>query len=173
MSIIDDAMNMVNESRPDIAAVLHTMPVTVGDTRVDEWAQYVHKWLGQPAHIVISHKVADTGDTEDVAANLIHEGTHVLDNVNGALDGDGDQIQTEIRAKQAEMEFLDSDYPANKFPNGKPVHDDFDRDADSWLEHYRDGSLTDEVTAVYGGSSLESMMRAIFGIDTTQEGENL
>lgn len=147
---IDAAMELVDNAYPDIAKVLRKLPIKVGPLDYGTLADY------DAEHKKLTINESFNLDVEDVAANLIHEGTHALDDTLGKLD-DNDHLPSEKRAKLNEIKFV-----LARYPNGKTGANIYDRDINGWIKEYRKGTLDDALAVTY--SEEASMIRTLFGI---------
>lgn len=149
------AIALIATVRPDIANLLRTIPITTATLDSSTLAQYGPT----PApHIEVSE--AATFETEDLAASLIHEGTHALDQQNGILGSAQDLdalIPSEQRAKRVEVDFIKGRNPA-----GKPVRDVYDEDINRWIADDKVGNLDSRVAQTYLMSYLGDMLGISF-----------
>lgn len=150
-ALLASALALVDTARPDIAAVLHSIPIADGPLDSDVWAEYRDQTEG----IRVSQATVGDIETEDLAATLIHEGMHALDDRNGTLGGsDIDAvIPAEQRAKRAEVDFI-----VARNPNGKPEIDEFDRDMNAWIA---EPDLDERVAEVYFDRYMADMLSSV------------
>lgn len=142
--IVEQALKIVDVERPDIATVLRTLPVQLVPDRGTSNASYIHT----PPSITINEGVARTGDVEDLASNLIHEGQHALDDTLGLLHKysvtPSQLVGDELRAFTSEFAYV-----LKYYPDGKPENDAYDKDVNLWLNEYKNGRLQETVERIY------------------------
>lgn len=149
---LDAALALIDTARPDIAAVLHSIPIKAGPLEPGSWAEY----RDQSEGIRVSQTYVGDIETEDLAATLIHEGMHALDDRNGTLGSNDDIdaiIPAEQRAKRAEVDFI-----VARNPNGKPEIDEFDRDMNAWIA---EPDLDERVAEVYFDRYMADMLSSV------------
>lgn len=142
--VLTDALALVREYRPDIAAVLdtllpfHAQPLELGtDGRYDS------------SQDTITLRSTTDFDAETLAAVLIHEGTHALDNRTGNLPKLKrtlqEATQPEVRAFEASARFWMARHPYGREPRTRldiALNDD--------VRQMRNGTLGATITDLYG-----------------------
>lgn len=160
---ISTALAMVEQARPDIAAVIRPLPISYVAMPPGTLANYVPEYDQGPAHIELNDQLTTLYESEDIAATLVHEGTHALDDQAGIL-GDGsdldDVIPAEQRAKHAELAFI-----KDRNPHGKPVRDAYDKDTVKSIAAEANGTLDDRVAEIYTDSYMERVLSEFAGND--------
>lgn len=137
---IDAAMVMVEKARPDIAAVLRTLPISFTDMPDSVWGGYMHE-----SNSVELNQHA-TLEVEDLAAILLHEGNHAEEAAKGFLIDTEMKayLHSEVTSKKIEIDFIQSHNP-----HGKKVIDRYDEDINDWIADKNDGTLNKVLRETY------------------------
>lgn len=147
--LFDDAMMLVEKDRPEIAKTIRSFPVTWNDDP-GNFAQ----WNRETRSFIINSSLMT--EPIDLADVLVHEGTHAQDDLAGKLINYGTNWGiNEIHAFEEA-----SRYWIEKFPNGKPEVDPFDKQLNEQVVMYRNGTLWDWVHRIY--SPVGRMLNSIF-----------
>lgn len=141
--MVDRALDLVNQQRPDIARVLDSIPILAGPTPPSMAGVYD----SQHRSIILNSRM--NLETDSLAALLIHEGTHALDHVNGLIRFPkrslAEHVQPELRAFRTAGLFWQRLYPYGKYPETNT----FDYQTNQTLLAMLRGTLDENVTREY------------------------
>jgi len=104
-------MALVRQERPDIAsALLHLGAITIDDRteRQASWGLYNQ---GR-REMLINPRITDV---YDLAALLLHEGQHCLDDQQGILSPFGSHVDSEMRAYDTEFTWWQKHFPYGRW----------------------------------------------------------
>jgi hypothetical protein len=122
--VIANAFRVVEQHRPVIADALRKVQFRLAFMRVDTVASYSYADDDHIERVIFINVNALKSDAETLAAVLVHEGTHVIEDtpdhpmgVNDPLDV---VLQDELSAVMTELAFWNELYPNGKTTN---LHD--------------------------------------------------
>lgn len=156
--LIDSAIAMAANFNPEIGNVLKSIPIIVTSavprTSVARY-NYLENCIQVGPEVV---------SVETLAAVLLHEGTHALDNANGKLSIDprrdpiSAQVDDEVRAFSEDARFWTTLYPNGKHP---PLNE-AETSENIWQEAYQRSLLRLNVEESY--FPMESQLHRMLGI---------